>query len=111
MLHANGSYRWVLCRGIAIKDEQGKVYRLTGSQTDITESQMAVEKLHHDALHDRLTGLPNRSFFIETNEQFIQLEIPAHLKITEQINHDFISPSHPLPIPLHPCYFPRSILS
>ena len=73
MLHADGSYRWMLCRGIAVKDEQGKVYRLTGSQTDITQSRVAVEQLRHDALHDKLTGLPNRAFLLEKLEKLFEL--------------------------------------
>ncbi len=37
ILHQDQSYRWMLCRGQAIWDTQGKAYRLAGSQTDITE--------------------------------------------------------------------------
>ncbi len=65
MLHRDGSYRWMLCRGIAITDEEGEVYRLTGSQADITTSRQAIEQLRHDALHDKLTDLPNRAYFLE----------------------------------------------
>ncbi|MGK7951558.1 MAG: diguanylate cyclase [Xenococcaceae cyanobacterium] len=65
MKHQDGNYRWMLCRGIAVPDEQGEIYRLTGSQTDITKSRQALEQLRHDALHDKLTGLPNRSYFLE----------------------------------------------
>ncbi len=73
MLHRDGNYRWMLCRGIAVKNEQGKISRLTGSQTDITRSRLAEEKLRHQALYDGLTSLPNRSFFLEKLNKLFEL--------------------------------------
>ena len=64
ILHKNGIYRWMLCRGLAVRDT-GKAYRLAGSQTDITQRKKAEEQLLHDAFHDSLTGLPNRALLIE----------------------------------------------
>lgn len=61
IMHANGTYRWVLSRGLAVQDEQGVVYRVAGSLTDITERKQVEYKLQHDAMHDTLTGLPNRA--------------------------------------------------
>lgn len=59
----DGSYRWMLSRGIAVRDTAGKPYRMAGSQTDITDRKLAEQRLLHDALHDPLTGLPNRALF------------------------------------------------
>ena len=73
MQHRDGSYRWMLCRGIAVPDEQGEVYRLIGSQTDITNSRQALEQLRHDALHDKLTGLANRVHFLEELQKSLQM--------------------------------------
>ncbi len=59
------SYRWMLCRGLAVWDENGTATRIVGSQTDITDRKRAEERLLHDALHDGLTGLPNRMLFLD----------------------------------------------
>jgi diguanylate cyclase (GGDEF)-like protein/PAS domain S-box-containing protein len=65
ILHKDGSYRWVLCRALSVKDESDNVCRIVGSLTDITERKLAEEQLIHDALHDALTGLPNRVLFLD----------------------------------------------
>jgi diguanylate cyclase (GGDEF)-like protein/PAS domain S-box-containing protein len=63
--HKNGTYRWVLCRGVGIQDEDGSCIRMTGSMTDITERKQIEEQLTHNAFHDTLTGLPNRALFLD----------------------------------------------
>ncbi len=45
--------------------------RITGSQTDITDRKKAEQQLQHDALHDSLTGLPNRVLFTDRLERAI----------------------------------------
>lgn len=65
VLHRDGEYRWMLTRGIALRDEAGRAYRLAGSQSDVTERKRAESKLVHDALYDPLTQLPNRALFID----------------------------------------------
>jgi len=64
--HADGAYRWMLSRGIAVRDAgTGAAYRLAGSQTDIDERKKMEEQLIHLALHDPLTDLPNRTLFFD----------------------------------------------
>ncbi|MGD0231814.1 MAG: EAL domain-containing protein [Syntrophorhabdales bacterium] len=63
--HEDGTYRWMLCRGIAVRDGKNRPYRMAGSQTDITEVKRIAEQLQHDALYDPLTNLPNRALFMD----------------------------------------------
>lgn len=72
LLHRDGSYHWMFCRGLAVRDAAGKPYRMAGSQTDITQNKAAEAKLLHDAFHDGLTGLPNRLWFMEQLEKAIR---------------------------------------
>jgi diguanylate cyclase (GGDEF)-like protein/PAS domain S-box-containing protein len=69
MLHKDGSYRWVLCRGMAVWDEDGNAIRMAGSISDITDRKIAEERLLHDAFHDPLTGLANKTLFFDRLSQ------------------------------------------
>lgn len=71
MIHREGSYRWMLTRGVAIKHRDGTAYRMAGSQSDITQRKEAEDQLWHNAYYDDLTGLPNRAFFLDRLRQAI----------------------------------------
>jgi PAS domain S-box-containing protein len=45
MLHADGSYRWLLTRGAAVYDAEGQPYGLLGADIDITERKELEEAL------------------------------------------------------------------
>ncbi|MDJ0738331.1 MAG: EAL domain-containing protein [Gammaproteobacteria bacterium] len=68
-----GDYRWMLCRALAIRDDDDNPCRMAGSQTDITERKLAERQLVHDALHDTLTGLANRKLLLERVSHAIKL--------------------------------------
>ncbi len=55
MLHQSGAYRWVRCRGAAVRAADGAARRLAGSLTDVTDAKV----------FDALTGLPNRFLFVD----------------------------------------------
>jgi len=63
--HADGDWRWVLVRGTARRDEKGAAVRAAGLMSDITRHRTLVERMAHDARHDGLTGLPNRTLFLD----------------------------------------------
>jgi diguanylate cyclase (GGDEF)-like protein/PAS domain S-box-containing protein len=65
MRYQDGTYRWVLCRGLAVRSGGGKASRIAGSLTDITPRKQTENQLLHDALHDTLTDLPNRALFLD----------------------------------------------
>lgn len=62
ILHQNGRYRWVLLRGLAVRNADGKAYRMAGSLTDLTE---------RGAYYDTLTGLPSRRLFMDQLERAV----------------------------------------
>ena len=61
----DGTYRWMLSRGLAVQNSSSCVSRITGSLTDVTEQKQAEKQLLHNAFHDALTSLPNRALFMD----------------------------------------------
>ncbi len=59
--HKSGSFRWVLARGMVVRDGHGTPVRMAGSQTDITDSKVV----------DGLTGLPNRMLLHDRLERLL----------------------------------------
>ncbi len=60
--HCDDTYRWVRCRGAAVRSDAGAATRFAGSLTDITDAKLA----------DPLTGLPNRLLFLDVAERAIK---------------------------------------
>ncbi len=55
IIHRDGNYRWVVSRGLAVRDETGRASRMAGSQRDVTAERIV----------DPLTGLPSRLLFMD----------------------------------------------
>ena len=63
--HEDGEWRWFSVRGGALRDEAGSAVRIAGLMSDVTRHRMLVDRMAHDARHDALTGLPNRTLFLD----------------------------------------------
>ncbi len=50
---------------VAVPDEAGRPGHALLQVTDLTETRLALEMLQHQALHDPLTGLPNRTLGLD----------------------------------------------
>ncbi len=80
MRHGDGSWRWMLSRGLARRDGSGVAYRVAGSTTDITARKKAEHRLMRLALYDDLTGLASRALFVSLLTQVVERHRrdPAH---------------------------------
>jgi len=91
MLHKDGTYRWVLVRGMAIFNKRGKPVRFAGSQTDITERKEAENELKK-SLDDLKFALASEKLLMEEldrkNKELVELSITDGL--TGMYNHRFL---------------------
>ena len=62
ILDASGTYRWMLCRGLALRNSSGEAHRMAGSQTDITDRKV----------YNPLTGMPNRILLMDRLERSLK---------------------------------------
>ena len=61
----DGHYFWYVLKARPVINAEGEVVRVIGSLADVTEIKSAEERMLHDAVHDNLTGLPNRELFYD----------------------------------------------
>ncbi len=64
----DGHYLWFTLKARPVVGSDGEVVRVVGTLTDVTDFKNAEERLLFDAVHDNLTGLPNRELFIDRME-------------------------------------------
>ncbi len=62
---ADGRYHSFVLKARPVVNADGEVVRVIGALSDVTEIKAAEERILHDAIHDNLTGLPNRELFFD----------------------------------------------
>jgi len=76
--HRDGHYLWFRAQGVALKDARGRAYRLTGSDTDVTEHKLAEERLlYHLHLTETITDRAAEALFLMDAEGRVTFLNPA----------------------------------
>ena len=68
----DGDVRTLASWGEVVADADGTPTRMMGICWDITERRALEEQLVREALHDQLTGLPNRALFVDRLTQALE---------------------------------------
>jgi diguanylate cyclase (GGDEF)-like protein/PAS domain S-box-containing protein len=76
--HRDGDVRWIVEQGQPTYDEDGEPLWLDGVMFDVTERKHLEDRLAHDAAHDPLTGLPNRTLLLETLDRALRRAARTH---------------------------------
>jgi diguanylate cyclase (GGDEF)-like protein/PAS domain S-box-containing protein len=97
----DGSFRTFRMRVKPVLGGDGQVNRIVGTLQDVTEDRAARDRLLHDAVHDSLTGLPNKQLFMDRLERALQrarapngvkpavflVDIDRFMEIEERVGH------------------------
>src|SRR5690606_18125935 len=77
----DGSFRTFRMRVKPVLGGDGQVNRIVGTLQDVNEDRTSRERLLHDAVHDSLTGLPNRQLFLDRLERaLVRARLPSGIK-------------------------------
>ncbi len=67
-----GKDKWFATSKVPLRDSQNNIIGIVGVCRDVTDRKVAEERIRHMALHDALTGLPNRTLLADRMEQNIR---------------------------------------
>ncbi|HYD15846.1 MAG TPA: EAL domain-containing protein, partial [Hyphomicrobium sp.] len=62
---ADNNYRWFELEAAGVPGSDPRAFKCVGLLRDVTDTKRAHERLLHDAVHDSLTGLPNRELLLD----------------------------------------------
>jgi len=65
---ADNNYRWFEIEAAGVPGSDPRAFKCIGLLRDITDAKRAHERLLYDAVHDSLTGLPNRELLLDRLE-------------------------------------------
>lgn len=74
----DGTYLWYELHANAAPNENVRLLRCVGLMRDVTSMKRSHERLMHDAVHDSLTGLPNRELFMDRLQGAITRAAEGH---------------------------------
>jgi len=81
-IHADGRPVWVSHSGSIVQDMDGRPLYFVCQIEDVTERRARGELLAHQAIHDPLTGLPNRVLFVDRLQRALtESDHEAHLAV------------------------------
>jgi PAS domain S-box-containing protein len=80
--HTDGTWHWFSRHVVPFRrDASGAVVEVLGVLRDITDVVQAEEQLSHGALHDPLTGLPNRALLLDRMGAALERSAREHREI------------------------------
>jgi len=78
IIRKDGVRVWISECVRAVRNETGGILYYEGTVIDITQRKVAEEQLRHDASHDKLTGLPNRTYFMRRTDEALADSAAGH---------------------------------
>lgn len=87
MRHRDGSWRWILARGLSVRDEDGRPVRLTGFHSDVTERRTREEELR-EARRQAETATRAKSAFLAAMSHELRTPLNAVIGFGELLEEE-----------------------
>ena len=87
MKHRDGSWRWILSRGAAVRDASGHIVRMVGSHADITEQRLADQALRESEARAQAASRAKSSFLANMSHE-LRTPLSAILGYTRLLARD-----------------------